>query len=160
MVREKEFIPMGCPLCGCELYTVKSIKQYEHDVFIQNVECANESCKHIIGQLEPNSIISKLSGIDTILKRATEVLEKIEPELGVIPPKQQAPAKDAVPVPAHQGIQPQIPKDTKYKTGEPQLNQMNDKKMGAPGSEPSPRTPIPDQEDAESSDPEADQSPV
>ena len=158
MVRENEFIPMGCPLCGSELYTVKSIKQYESGGFIQNVKCANQNCEHTIGLLEPNSIISKLSTIDIVLKRATEVLTKIEPQLGIIASKQETPAPDAVPVKAHQGIHPEMPKGTKYNTGNPQLDQVDDRTFSASGSKTEPNPPTPDEEDPLSSPPEADQS--
>ncbi len=158
-MRGKEFTPMACPVCGCEVYTVRSLKQYESSVYIQAVSCANDTCRHTIGLLEPNSVISKLSIIDITLKRVSNLLDKIEPQLGIQAPDPKIPAKDPVAVPDHKNIYPQIPQTMKYNRGIPQDDNPQDHPMSANQSQ-QPGEKISPGEDPESSDPEADQSPV
>jgi hypothetical protein len=154
MVRGKEFIPMACPMCNCEIYTVISTKQYNNENYIQSVMCANESCKHSIGLLEPNSIISKLNNIDIVLNRVQGLLNEIKPKLGAL----EKPSADAVAAQANKNIYPKIPTGTKYNTGTPQQEIPPEEPIGMTGSHPAPAKPNP-ATDPESSDPEAGQSP-
>ncbi len=159
MVRGKEFIPMACPICDCELYTVISRKQHESENFTQSVICANESCKHTIGLLEPNSVISKLNNIDIVLNRVQALLNEIEPKLGVKDNfALEKPAADAVAAQANMNNYPKIPPETKYNPGTDQQEIPQEKPGVMTGSQPPAAQPSP-AEDPESSDPEADQSP-
>lgn len=154
-MRGDEFIPMACPICKCELYTVTSIKQYEGGNFIQAVRCANNTCKHTIGFLEPNVVTSKLTAIDTVLQQVSTLLAKIEPHFKIKPTNIPKADADALAVDAHQNQYPQIPKGAKFNPGEPQLDQTSTGMQKKDNKPPQGATPA---EDPASSDPEADQS--
>lgn len=160
MVRGKEFIPMACPICDCEVYTVISSKQHQNGDFIQSVKCANESCQHTIGLLEPNSVISKLNNIDVVLNRVQGLLNEIEPKLGMQNKLElEKQAADAVPVQANQNKYPKIPLGTQYNPGIPQQKISPEKPEAPMGAQPLNAKPNPE-EDPASPDPEAGQSPV
>lgn len=67
-----------CPGCSSNIFIVENNPLYANGPKVAFVKCVNAECGKIIGQLEPNSVTSNLSGIHTIMSRIEPVLKDIE----------------------------------------------------------------------------------